>query len=443
MSVNIGSDNSTDELRIDPISKAAPVTLYDTSGNEVDVNKSEISFKDGANLDSFSRLRISNPLTLFNAQMTYDLVPLLYEQITNGSGATISHDTTNRCALMTFSSTPTGGKSYMQSFEYLPYQPGKSQLVFVTFNMISGVSNVTKFAGLSDGTNGFEFQVINNTNQFTIYSASGNGNETVTQANWNIDKLDGTGPSGIVLDISKTQILVIDFQALYVGRVRMGFDIGGTVIYCHEFLHSNLSSYPYIQTANLPVRCGMTSTATVTTTMNFICCSVISEGGVEDVDKFGYSFSQGGSVTASSGARTHLLSLRPRATFNSFTNRTRVAYIDVEIFVTGTRAVYWELCIGQAISGTTTYNDVNTTYSSVEYNTAGTISGSPTVVIDAGWVAASGSTNGLVNTTVASRYPITLNAAGAARSLGTLTLLVTGIGGTSDCSGSIKFKEIR
>lgn len=443
MSVNIGSDNSTDELRIDPISKAAHVTLYDTSGNEVDVNKSEISFKDGANLDSFSRLRISNPLTLFNAQMTYDLVPLLYEQITNGSGATITHDTTNRCALMTFSSTPTGGKSYMQSFEYLPYQPGKSQLVFVTFNMISGVPNVTKFAGLSDGTNGFEFQVANSTNQFTIYSASGNGNETVTQANWNLDKLDGTGPSGIVLDISKAQILVIDFQALYVGRVRMGFDIGGSIIYCHEFLHSNMSVHPYIQTANLPVRCGMTSTATVTTTMNFICSSVISEGGVEDSDKFGYTFVQSGSVTAGSGTRTHLLSLRPKTTFNGFSNRTRVVYIDVELFVTGIKPVRWELCIGQAISGTTTYNDVNSTYSSVEYNTAGTISGSPVIVIDSGWVAASGASPGLVNNTVVSRYPMTLDSAGAIRALGTLTLLVTGIGGSSDCSGGIKFKEIR
>ena len=404
---------------------------------------SQVSYADSPSLDAFSRLRISSPLTLFSAQMTYDLAPLLYEQITNGTGATIAHDTTNRDALMTFSSTPTGGKSYMQSYEYLPYQPGKSQLVFITFNMNSGVSNVLKFAGLSDGINGFEFQVSNSTKQFVIYSASGNGTETVVQSSWNVDKLDGTGPSGLTLTVDKTQILVIDFQALYVGRVRMGFDIGGTIIYCHDFLHSNLVVYPYIQTANLPVRCGMTCTGTVSTTMNFICCSVISEGGVEDSDKFGYTFTQGGSVIAASAVRTHLLSLRPKTTFNGFTSRTRVSYIDVELFVSGIKPVYWELCIGQAISGTTTYNDVNATYSSVEYNTAGTASGSPTIVIDAGWVAASGASPGLVNNTVVARYPITLDAAGIPRALGTLTLLVTGIGGASDCNGSIKFKEIR
>jgi hypothetical protein len=68
---------------------------------------SAISIKDSANLDAFSRLRVSNPLILHNSQFTYDLAPIIMEQITNGSGATIAHDATNRQALMTFSSTPT------------------------------------------------------------------------------------------------------------------------------------------------------------------------------------------------------------------------------------------------------------------------------------------------------------------------------------------------
>jgi hypothetical protein len=34
---------------------------------------SAFTIKDGANLDAFSRLRVSNPLTLFNAQFTYDV----------------------------------------------------------------------------------------------------------------------------------------------------------------------------------------------------------------------------------------------------------------------------------------------------------------------------------------------------------------------------------
>lgn len=404
---------------------------------------SEVSIKDSANLDAFSRLRVSNPLILFNSQLTYDLAPIILEQITNGIGATIAHDATNRYALMTFASTPTGGKAYMQSYEYLPYQPGRSQLIFVTFNMIAAVANVLKFAGYSDGVNGIEFQLDGTTKQFVIYSASSAGNETVTQSSWNLDKLDGTGASGFTLDITKTQILVIDIQALYVGRVRIGFDIGGNIIYAHEFLHANLFASPYIQSANLPVRCGMTCTATVSTTMNFICSAVISEGGTEDINVFGYTFQQdSGAISVGTGG-THMLSLRPKTTFNGIANRTRVAYIDVEIYNSGNQAIQWQLCIGQAISGTTTYNAVNSTYSSSEYNILGTLSGSPAIVIDGGYVAASGGAKGVTNTAIISRYPITLDAAGLQRSLGTLTLKATSLSGTQVVYASIKFREIR
>jgi hypothetical protein len=403
----------------------------------------DVAIRDSANLDAFSRLRVSNPLILHNSQLTYDLAPIIYEQITNGSGATITYDSTNRYGLMTFSSTPTGGKAFMQSYEYLPYQPGRSQLAFVTFNMIAGVANTLKFAGYSDGVNGIEFQLDGTTKQFKLYSGTGSGDLTVTQSSWNIDKLDGTGASGITLDITKVQILVIDIQALYAGRVRIGFDIGGQIIYAHQFLHANNIAPPYIQSANLPVRCGMTCTGTVSTTMYFLCSAVISEGGSEDINVYGYTFQQDTGVISVTTGGTHMLSLRPRTTFNSITNRTRVAYIDVEIYNAGNQPVQWQLCIGQAISGTTTYNNVNTSYSSSEYNILGTLSGSPTIVIDGGYVASSGSIKGVTNTAIISRYPITLDAAGLHRSLGTLTLKCTSLSGTQDVLASLKFREIR
>ena len=118
-----------------------------------------IGFKDVAQFDAFSRLRISAPHSLFESQFTYNLQPLLLEQFASGTGASITHDTTNRCALFTFSSTPTGGTAYMQTFEHFRYTSGKSQLCMITFNMNGGADNTLKFAGYSDGTNGIEFQL--------------------------------------------------------------------------------------------------------------------------------------------------------------------------------------------------------------------------------------------------------------------------------------------
>jgi len=405
-------------------------------------NFSNIGIKDGPNLDSFSRMRVSLPDYVFDGQLTYDLQPLLFESITNGSGATVTHDASNGSALMTFASTPTGGKSYMQTFEHFRYTSGRSQLIFITFNMVEEASDTLKFAGYSDGVNGIEFQLDGTTKQFKIYSSTTNGNEIATSENWSIDKMDGTGPSGKTLDITKTQILVIDFQALYVGRVRIGFDIDGEINYCHEFNHSNIVAYPYLATANLPLKVGMTSTGTVSTTMNFICCSVIRESGPTPLE--GYQISQGsGLKTAASGVRTHLLSIQPRTTFNSVANRVKFILDSVNVIAIGSSPIKWELCIGDVISGTTAVTNVNASYSAFDYNTAATTSGSPAIVIASGYVPSSNQARGSERKDVNIKYPICLNAAGAVRSLGRITLLATGLGGASNCYASMTWTEIR
>jgi hypothetical protein len=413
---------------------------------------SQVSYRDSANLDAFSRLRVSTPQGLFDGQFTYNLLPLQFEPIMANGGAgvgTITHDPTDRCALMTFTGAGSGAMARLQSYEYVRYQPGRSQAAFITFNFVEAVADVLKFAGLSSwGStaagvgNGVEFQLNGTTKQFTIYSDTGAGDETVTQANWNLDKLDGIGVSGYTLDITKTQILVLDLQALYTGRVRVGFDIGGTIAYAHEFRHANLIASPYMQTASLPVRCGMsTSAGSITTTVKFICSAVISEGGQDELG--GLNCSVGGTATAGSGTDTHILSIRPKTTFNGFTNRVKLVPDTVDILVTGSNPVLWKLCVGQALSGTTAFTDVNLAYSAVEYNTAGTASGAPALVLEQGYCPASNQTKGQTTPRIANRFPITLDAAGAVRANGTLTLLVQGLGGTSATQAVINWRELR
>jgi hypothetical protein len=403
----------------------------------------EVTIKDSPNLDAFSRLRISNPLTLFSSQFTYDENPLLFERFISDDGA-ITYDSGNGCITMA-SATIGGANTFMQSFEYFPYQPSKSQLVFITFNMKSGDASNRKYAGLSDGINGIEFYLFEDNPHFAIYSSTTAGNEVKSQGDWNLDILNGTGPSGITLDFTKTQILVIDFQALYVGRVRVGFDIGGKIIYAHEFLHANILDVPYLRTANLPIRVGIENTTGNVNTIDFICCAVVSEGGTEDTNLFGYSFSQqsGSRAIAPGTSFTHMLSLRPRATFNGLTNRIKLAFIDVEIYNAGNQPVYWQLVLGLPVSGGSGYQDVNVTYSATEYNADQSASGTAGIVIDAGYVASGGSVKTVTNTAVNSRYPITLDAGGNPRLLGTISLIARSLSGTQNCYGSIKFREIR
>lgn len=431
-------------FRFDRATEAVIVTGVGADGENpaTKENPLPIYLADSSNLGAFGWLRAAPPTYVFDAQQTYDLQPLLFEQVVSGSGASIAHSATNRNAVLTFSNTPTGGKCYMQQYEHNRYQPGRGQAAFITGNFIEHKANVLKWLkyGVGEAGNGVALESNGTGFQVTLYSDTDEGDQTVLRANWD-DPLDGTGSSGLTLNVAKGIIFFLDLQSLYYGRVRVCVDIDGEATCFHEFKNANILAEPYIQTANLPISAGMTCTATVSTSMRFTCCSVLSEGGQEDVG--GFPFSAEGTATAGSGAQTHILSVRPKTTFNSIVNRSVFRLETVDFLVTGANPIKWELCLGQAISGTTTFNDVNATYSGFEYNTAGTISGSPGLVIQSGYIAATAANRNAGSVKTGMKYPITLNAAGAVRAMGTLSLLVTGVGGTSACRASMNWKELR
>lgn len=404
----------------------------------------EVTIADSANLDAFSRVRTSHPTALFASQCQYDADPLLYEGGATGAGVAPAHSANTR--MVTLSATAGTGTSYFQSYEYVPYQPGKSHLVFITGLLDSGVAAVTKDFGVFDANNGVFLRQNGATNLQFVRRTSTSGsvvNNAVAQTDWNLDKLDGTGASGLTLDATKVFILVIDAQFLGMGRIRLGFDIDGSVVYAHEFLNANSLAVPYMQTLALPVQALLTATASAgAASAYFKCAAISSEGGF--ADDIGYQISTPEqTVTAASGARTHILSLRPLTTFNSITNRCRVRLDEIEILVTGMNPVYWELCIGATFSVAPTYSSVNATYSASQYSSAvGTLSGAG-LVIQSGYVASSATAKTAVSAKMGNRYPITLDRAGSVRANGTLSLLVTGITGVSATRASFNFTEIR
>jgi hypothetical protein len=419
------------------------IKTLDTITNTVGVD-GLVAIKDGANLDAFSRLRVSNAAALFASQCQYDADPLLFETGATGTGVSPAHDANTR--MVALSATAGNGTSFIQSYESIPYQAGRSQLVFCTFNLGAGVAGAVVDVGLFNAGNGFFLRQNGASGLQLVRRSSVSGSvvdEVVNQADWNIDPLTGTGPSGVTLDATKVQILCIDAQFLAMGRARVYFDVDGQLFEVHHFEHANILAVPYMQTLTLPVQMLLTATATgATKTTHFKCSSVSSEGGFEE--DLGYAFATPeGTVTAASGAPTHILGLRPATTFNSITNRASIRTTSIEVLVTGNQPIRWQLTVGAAFSAAPTWAAVNATYSGAEYTSVvGTVS-SIGLVIASGYLSASAQTKSSVNFRIASRYPITLDRAGAVRANGTLNLFVTGIGGTSDCRATLNYSEVR
>jgi len=267
---------------------------------------------DAASTDSFGRLRVSNPDYRFDGQLVYTAGSDVWDSWVS-SGGTITYDRTDRLVQIT---ATAGGTAVFQSHYHAPYTPGRSQLAFTTFEMGTTPGYLAmRRAGYFDGTNGVCIEQNWDGNYLNLLSSTTNGNQRVAQANWNIDPMLGSGPSGLALDLSQIQIFGVSLQALYIGRVICGFDIDGNFWPIHTFTHANKQTAPYIAQASLPVRYEVRSTGTNVISMKPVCASVMSEGGGALVDIPGRTFQQAApSVTVST--RRPLLSVRVRELFN-------------------------------------------------------------------------------------------------------------------------------
>lgn len=259
-----------------PISKDTSVNSITNPIYVEGVNNS--SFFAPTQSDAFGRLRVSNPLTLFDTQNKYSDQGQFVSQLTGSATATYNQPSN------TFALAVTGNNDSVirETTKTFIYQPGKSLLHLNTFVMNTPTAGLTQRVGYYNTNNGVFFEVSGTTFNMVIrsYSSGAVVENRVPQSLWNGDKLDGTGSSGIILNPALAQIFWMDIEWLGVGNVRTGFIINGQYIVCHTFSHTNISgnTTTYMGTAVLPVRYEISSTGPAGT-MKQICTTVISEGG--------------------------------------------------------------------------------------------------------------------------------------------------------------------
>jgi hypothetical protein len=89
-----------------------------------------ITIKDGANVDAFSRLRVSDSANRFDAEFTFDTLEEIIDEVIGGSG-TIAHQTNTRDVLLSVGATGLTDKAGLYSYP-VPYTPANSQLIEMT-----------------------------------------------------------------------------------------------------------------------------------------------------------------------------------------------------------------------------------------------------------------------------------------------------------------------
>lgn len=394
----------------------------------------------GTGADAFGRLRVSNPYTLFDSQNRYTKDNQFSETTATGGTATYNSNTSSVDMAVT---TASGSSVVRQSLRCMPYQPGKGLLVMCTFVMAITKTGLRQRAGYFNTDNGVFLELAGALEpKFVLRTAtSGSPSDarSIPQSSWNGDKLDGTGASGFTLNLTKAQILWMDFEWLGVGSVRCGFIINGQYIVCHTFNNANDIDRVYMTTAILPVRYEIENTTTTasTSTLTQICSTVISEGGY-------------GQVSAPNTARRTAIRAAIATTFVPLvairlkTGRTGAVVLPQTVNVMPTSAGNYEVVLARLNDATslTSASWVTADFENVEYDVSATaVTIAANQIVDQFFITATNQSAGASAEPVGYNFDTQIGASLAGVSQ-VYVVAVRVLSGTGDAVGALTFYDL-
>ncbi len=362
------------------------------SNNSSTTNSSVTIFDNSVEntLDAFGKLRVSHPETLLDIRYPSN-------SVASGASASFRKNHIQVASLSSGSYSAVYEKSkavisgsgagyYMtQSRNYCIYQPGKSLLFMASGIINPGNSAYTARIGYYDSefTTNPSVPTVNNGIYFEYSSGVASVNlkndtlRSVSQNSWNVDKMDGTGPSGLTLDFTKTQLFIMDMEWLGVGRVRFGFYAYGRIQYVHQFTNINQLAEPYTNSINLPISYTLIGTTGVGS-ITQICTTVISEGGYSPSGRpFSVSNSQTGTDLPVTVGTTEVPLIAIRGGGANYYHQnivpTGISIIDT---ATNNNLLYrLRIYSDNSFGGTITWTSVDTNDSVVEYALSADITG--------------------------------------------------------------------
>jgi hypothetical protein len=282
-----------------------------------------VKYSDSPNLDAFGRLRIATITNLLDIKHVYDKNPLQVNELTAGTATSIF---SQEYARVRMSTSANNSLVIRQTKTHPIYQPGKSQLFEGSFSNFQIETNVIKRVGCFVSTtastynsvfDGFFLESNGVTNEIsfqiwrsgtTIYSAA-----TTT---WETSEFDPTN-----LNWTNTQLLMVDYQWLGVGRVRFGLNLSGQTIYYSEHNCSNNEPYVYMSSPNQPIRYEIRQVGAGSGNFDMICSQVSTEGALNGLYSTVGIIHSDTATLSSSGTKYPYIGYRLKPGYKSVTSQ--------------------------------------------------------------------------------------------------------------------------
>ena len=213
-------------------------------------------------VDSKGRLKVQTQETIFFNTFQYGKETDVWDESTANGGSATFDATLSQIRMAV--TNAVGSKVIRQTRNVQRYTPGRTQSVAFAVRLATPVTGIRRRFGMFDGTDGFFFEdcgtvdAITGEPQYACVIINSDGAtptvERIYRKDWNGDKLDGTGPSGITANPQAQQLVMMDYEWYGAGQVVFSFVINGLPRVIHTVNNGNRLQSPWCKTPFLPIR---------------------------------------------------------------------------------------------------------------------------------------------------------------------------------------------
>ena len=315
----------------------------------------------------FGELVVTNLTPIIQADFVYGINANLFSSTLTGSGTATS------TSQMGIASTTANASSsaLIQTTRRAKYRAAEGILARFTAQFTAGVANSTQTAGMRNaeidgwfiGYNGTSFGICYRRNSVDTW---------VAQADFNADKLDGTGSSGITIDPTKINIFQLSIGYLGVRGCTFSIQNPDTKAWItfHEYSFMNTTA-DQTQSVNPTMTFGIQATNTTNATNVVVKASSVGVFIVGSRERIGSTYGVNNNKSVGT-TETNLLTIRNNTTMNSVTNQAQIRIRSLSLATSANVPVVYKLTKNATLGGVPAYTNIDATNSCAAYDTAGT-----------------------------------------------------------------------
>ena len=207
------------------------------------------------NFSNSNRLKVAPYQSVFFNTFQYGKETDVWDESLVGVGATATFNASSSNIVMEVGSA-AGSKVVRQTKNVMRYIPGRSASLTFAIRLDTPQVGIRRRFGLFDDNNGAYFEDDGGTYSYVIRSNTTGivSERRVTRDDWNGEKFDGNGYTGVTADATKQQMISINYEWYGAGIVEFAWLMKNETIPSHTFENSNTLDTVWCSTPFLPIR---------------------------------------------------------------------------------------------------------------------------------------------------------------------------------------------